>query len=71
VSERGKELFDRFLSQRLDHPSLQSAPLATRVSELRDMAEAEEIPLAEITEEVGDLQEAIIEATKASRHEIR
>jgi hypothetical protein len=71
VSERGRELFDRFIAQRLSHPDLRNAHIEIHVSDLLDMAEAEEIPLNEIVEEVGEISQAITDAITASRREIR
>jgi len=70
MSERGKELFDKFIATRLAHPELRNAQIEAQVADLLEAAESEDIPWAEIVEEVGDVSDAIRSALLASFKEI-
>ena len=71
MSERGRALFERFIAQRLPHPELRDARVEKQVSELLEMAEANEIAWIEIVEEVGEISEAITAALMEGRKEIK
>lgn len=70
MSERGRELFDKFIEQRLIHPQLRDAPLETHLSDLLDMAGARDVAWTEIVEEVGEITDALTAALAPSRKEM-
>jgi hypothetical protein len=47
------------------------SPIEGHVSDLIDKALAEDVPFSEIVEEVGEVSQAIADAIKAGRHEIK
>ncbi|MFY9628403.1 MAG: hypothetical protein WAK03_09680 [Methylocystis sp.] len=71
MSARGKDLFERFIAKRAAHPDLRNAPPESQFADLRDAAEAEDVTLAEIVEEVGELPDAIARAIREGYQGIR
>jgi hypothetical protein len=65
MSLRGRELFDWYVASYLTHPDLMGLSVGTHVFNLTSEANAAHIPLAEITEEIGPLDQALRKALAA------
>jgi hypothetical protein len=70
VSDRAKIIFNRFIAEHCRRVESLDAPPEDLVADLKDKCLADDIPLAEVVEEVGDVEQAIVEALKAGRQEI-
>lgn len=60
MSERGRKLFDQYILGLLADAEILSSQLETNVAAFKVAAEASDIRMAEIEEEVGDLREALV-----------
>ncbi|QGM45791.1 hypothetical protein [Methylocystis heyeri] len=71
MSNRAKTIFEQFVAERLRRAEPLDPPSERLLADLMDKCLADDIPFAEIVEEVGDVEQAIAEALKAGRQEIR
>lgn len=71
VSDRAKAIFEQFIAERLRRAESFDAPSARLLADFMDKCLADDVPFAEVVEEVGDVEQAIAEALKAGRQEIR
>lgn len=67
MSARGRQLFDGYVSKLLTHPDLVALSIESHAHNLTSTAHEAHIPIAEITEEVGPLGQALALAMKGLR----
>lgn len=67
MSSRGRQLFDKYVRNRLNHPDLASLGMTTHVFNLLSEAGAARIQPWEITEEVGPVGPAFVTARNAKK----
>ena len=70
MSERGRELFDNYVTNTLNHPTLAALSPECHAENLVAMAKAASIPVQEISEEVGAIAEAFACVLMNERREI-
>lgn len=64
MSERARELFNRYVVDRLNHPDLKGLSVESHVFNLNYAAREAHIPLSELIEEVGPLAQALVSARR-------
>lgn len=64
MSPRGRLLFDNYVSGQLNHPALAGLPMGSHVFNLTSAAGESHIPMSEITDEVGEVLQALISARR-------
>lgn len=59
MSARGRQLFDRYVSDSLNHPDLRSLDALSHAFSLSSTAGTQRIPISEVIEEVGPISSAL------------
>ena len=67
MSPRGRELFDTYVANQLNHPDMAAVSMNSHVFNLTSAAGAAHIPPSEMTEEVGPLAPALMAARMRGR----
>ncbi|MET3522248.1 MULTISPECIES: hypothetical protein [unclassified Mesorhizobium] len=62
MSERARQLFDKYVASSLNHPDLKGLSMGTHLFNLNMAASEARIPASEMIEELGPLAQALIAA---------
>jgi hypothetical protein len=59
MSARGRDLFDRYVRNNLNHPDLRVLDATSHAFNLTSMAATQHLPIAQVIEEVGPIAPAL------------